>query len=81
MKIMTSYMRAFFKVFFTLILITSSYYLFAPPSTPGGGSPPACWPPPCIPIDGGISVLIIAGAALGLKKTHDSYKTGKKVEE
>ena len=24
---------------------------------PGGGGSPPCWPPPCIPIDGGISIF------------------------
>ncbi len=31
---------------------------------PVGGQPP-CWPPPCIPIDGGVGLLIAAGALLG----------------
>lgn len=38
----------------------------APPPPPGIG--PACWPPPCIPIDGGITLLMAAGAAYGAKK-------------
>lgn len=41
---------------------------------PGGGGPtgePPCWPPPCVPIDGGISLLIAAGAAFGAKKVYD----------
>jgi hypothetical protein len=29
------------------------------------GGPPPCWPPPCIPIDGGISALLAAGLAYG----------------
>ena len=29
------------------------------------GGPPPCWPPPCIPIDGGTSLLVAAGALLG----------------
>ncbi len=44
----------------------------APPPPPGNG--PACWPPPCIPIDGGISILMAAGAAYGAKKIYDSRK-------
>lgn len=28
---------------------------------------PPCWPPPCIPIDGGLSLLLGAGALLGGK--------------
>lgn len=44
-----------------------------PPGPPMG--PPPCWPPPCIiPIDGGISFLVIAGAALGGKKIYDLRK-------
>jgi hypothetical protein len=38
----------------------------------GGGSPPPggtpeCWPPPCIPIDGGVMFLLAAGLAFGGK--------------
>lgn len=33
---------------------------------PNGGGGPQCWPPPCsVPIDGGISMLLAAGAAYG----------------
>jgi hypothetical protein len=32
------------------------------PPPPPSGNTPDCWPPPCIPIDGGISLLIAAGA-------------------
>jgi len=38
-----------------------------PPPPPGGGGP-TCWPPPCIPIDGGIGVLLAAGLAFGGSK-------------
>jgi hypothetical protein len=34
---------------------------------PIGGAPP-CWPPPCIPIDGGLGLLVAAGAILGGKQ-------------
>ena len=46
-----------------------------PPTDPdgAGGSPP-CWPPPCIPIDGGLGVLLAAGALLGGKKVYDATK-------
>ena len=44
-----------------------------PPGPPMG--PPPCWPPPCtIPLDGGISLLIAAGIALGGKKFYDFRK-------
>lgn len=41
---------------------------------PGGGGGPGCWPPPCVPIDGGISLLIAAGAIYGGKKLYDARK-------
>ena len=45
---------------------------------PGGGGGPGgqggCIPPPCIPIDGGISLLIAAGVAFGGKKISDQLK-------
>jgi hypothetical protein len=50
----------------------------APPPPPGGTVGPSCWPPPCIPVDGGISVLIAAGAAYGAKKIYDSRKKSPK---
>lgn len=37
----------------------------------GVGGPPPCWPPPCIPIDGGISLLVAAGTVIGGKKALD----------
>lgn len=43
-----------------------------PPPPPVSG--PICWPPPCIPIDGGITLLIAAGAAYGAKKIYTSRK-------
>jgi hypothetical protein len=50
--------------------------VFAGP--PGGGGGPGdddgCVPPPCVPIDGGISLLVAAGVALGGKKIFDSLK-------
>lgn len=42
---------------------------------PGGGgstgTTPPCWQPECIPVDGGIGFLIVAGAALGAKKIYN----------
>ena len=49
-----------------------------PPGGPGGpGNPttdPPCWPPPCVPIDGGLSFLLAAGLAYGGKKAYDISK-------
>jgi hypothetical protein len=47
---------------FTLFLAPWTGFLMAAP--PIGGTPP-CWPPPCIPIDGGLGLLAAAGAILG----------------
>ncbi|MFT5602628.1 MAG: hypothetical protein ACI9N1_002887 [Flavobacteriales bacterium] len=68
------------------ILLTSVFILLsvivlaqpaggAPPGGPSGGGTPPCWPPPCIPIDGGLSFLIAIGAAFGGKKAYDHYKS------
>ncbi|HIA11488.1 MAG TPA: hypothetical protein EYN69_05375 [Flavobacteriales bacterium] len=48
-----------------------------PPGPPGGGGDPPCWPPPCIPIDGGIGFLLAAGLAYGGKKALGSFKKEK----
>ena len=54
--------------------LSGSQSLFsAPPPPPNKLS---CWPPPCIPIDGGISALIVAGAAYGAKKLYNKKKKG-----
>ena len=47
--------------------------VFAQPSggSPVGGGSPSCWPPPCIPIDGGMSFLVALGVAFGSKKLLD----------
>jgi len=46
----------------------------APPPPPPS---PGCWPPPCIPIDGGVSILIAAGALYGAKKSYDKFKSAR----
>jgi hypothetical protein len=46
----------------------------APPPSGGSGGGPSCWPPPCIPIDGGISLLIAAGAIYGGRKLYKNKK-------
>lgn len=62
--------------FFSLISLEG---IAQPP--PPGGSGPSCWPPPCIPIDGGISFLIAAGVAYGAKKSWDFGKKNKEEDE
>ncbi len=44
--------------------------LYAQPGSGNPGGPP-------VPLDGGISLLIAAGAALGGKKAFDAYKNKK----
>ena len=51
-----------------------------PPGGPSGTPAPTCWPPPCIPVDGGISFLIAIGAAFGGKKAFDHFKSEEKIE-
>lgn len=51
-----------------------------PPGGPSGGNNPPCWPPPCVPVDGGISILIALGAAYGSKKAYDHFKNKEEVE-
>ena len=42
----------------------------APPTgSPPAGGPP-CWNPPCVPIDGGIGLLLAAGAFVGARKLY-----------
>lgn len=48
-----------------------------PPGPPGGGGDPPCWPPPCVPIDGGIGFLLAAGLAYGAKRALGSFKKEK----
>ncbi|MEQ9351326.1 MAG: hypothetical protein RJQ00_01975 [Vicingaceae bacterium] len=59
--------------FVLLFSIPSVLQAQGPPPNPGGGNgKPPCFPPPCIPIDGGLSWLLLAGAAYGGKKVFDS---------
>lgn len=52
------------------LLVIAQVSLAQPSGGPpiGGGGEPGCWPPPCIPIDGGISFLAALGIAFGGKK-------------
>ena len=52
------------KILLGVILILFSATCFSQPGPPSG---PPCWPPPCIPVDGGISVLTIIAAFFGYK--------------
>ena len=65
----------------TFIALNSASYAMPGPTAggPPGGSPPAgsppaggppCWAPPCVPIDGGIGILLAAGAFVGARKIY-----------
>ncbi|MCC7333014.1 MAG: hypothetical protein IT232_10460 [Flavobacteriales bacterium] len=72
--------RIIFLLLFVLLSSINNIVLAsgAPPPRPGGGGPGGggfpCWPPPCVPIDGGISFLLLAGAIYGGKKIYDINK-------
>jgi hypothetical protein len=67
--------RYFYLTFF--IILGFTFCIAGPPPPPGGGTPD-CWPPPCVPIDGGISLLIAAGAIYGGKKLYNKAKNNNK---
>lgn len=67
----------FLRFILILGLLLGSMNVFSqPPGGPppgGGGSTgtrPPCWTPTCVPIDGGIGFLIVAGVALGARKLY-----------
>ncbi len=65
-------------ILFIIAFLAANYSSLAAgmgPPPPGGGMGPNCWPPPCVPIDGGITFLLVAGAAYGAKKVYDLRKT------
>jgi len=63
-------MKRFTKYFALTIMLFVSSAVFAQ-APPGSASSPPCWPPPCIPIDGGVGFLAAAGLALGAKFLFD----------
>lgn len=69
-----SYRKFMLLLAFAMVVLLANHsfaglppVVVGPPPPPGGGGP-TCWPPPCIPIDGGIGVLVAAGLALGGRK-------------
>jgi hypothetical protein len=71
-------MKKYLKLtLFVLALLCSTHISLAggmgpPPPGGGMGPKPGCWPPgnpACVPIDGGITLLIAAGLAYGGRKT------------
>jgi hypothetical protein len=67
------------KFTFTLIaafcMLTANEAVAQPPGPGGGGTvTPGCDTPGCVPIDGGLSWLLIAGTAYGGKKLYKANK-------
>lgn len=70
--------KVIIKISFVFIFIISPFFMSTSrgagmgtgPPTPCGGPFPPC----PVPLDGGISLLLIAGAAYGGKKIYDSTK-------
>jgi hypothetical protein len=65
------------KIFLTLCFIFIAGFtntINAQPPDPGTGTNPSCFPPPCVPIDGGLSWLLIAGTVYGGKKLYKANK-------
>lgn len=66
-------MQSKFLLSFIFVCLFGAFCFAGAPSGPPTGGP-GCWPPPCVPIDGGISLLIAAGAIYGGKKLYSKQK-------
>ena len=64
-------MKKRFYIIAILLLSFNVEMKAQPPDPGGGGGGPGCFPPPCVPIDGGMSWLLIAGTIYGSKKIYD----------
>lgn len=79
-KVKMKKLTKFWPILFLFLFLTMGNTVSAqlagggPPGDPDGGGDPPCWPPPCIPIDGGLGVLLAAGAIFGGKKLYDASK-------
>jgi len=63
------------QLILVLVLLGAPAIVLAQPSS--GSAAPGCFPPPCIPIAGGATLLIVAGLAIGGKKAFDARKNNK----
>lgn len=68
------------KIFVVIVFALSTNFIFAGMGNQGGGGSPCggIFPPCPIPLDGGVSFLLIAGAAFGGKKIYDTIKKAPK---
>ena len=60
------------KYLFLIILILISFSIMAQPGPPGA---PGCWPPPCVPVDGGITIFGLIAAIFGYNIISKNNKT------
>lgn len=72
------------KTALALAFLACNMVMFAQPPggpPPGGGgttgTTPPCWEPECIPIDGGLMFLLIAGVALGAYQIYSRTRGAK----
>ncbi|NNK79905.1 MAG: hypothetical protein HKO93_00280 [Flavobacteriales bacterium] len=70
---MTNTVLKFLLTAFFVIGLTFAISAQTGPPIQGPG-PGGCFPPPCIPVDGGLSLLIAAGIGLAGKKAYDYHK-------
>ena len=66
-------MNKLYLVLIIILLTSSSLMIYGQPAgggPPGGPGGPPCWPPPCIPVDGGVGVLIAIASLIGIKKIY-----------
>jgi len=70
-------MKKLISILFIFFLCLSIDLNAQPPDPGGGGGGPNCFPPPCVPVDGGLSWLLLAGSIYGGKKIYDQSKEEK----
>ena len=54
----------YIKIYIIILIVFFSNGYFSQPGPPPG---PNCWPPPCIPIDGGISIFTFVSILFAYK--------------
>ena len=67
------------RFIFTAFATLSSLFFVAAPAPPSPTGGPICWPPPCVPIDGGLIFLALAGFSYVIYKMYGTAKQAKKI--
>lgn len=60
-------------VFLLIVLISFGHGVYGAPPPPSTGGDP-CFDPSCVPLDGGLSYLLLAAVGLGVNKLRKSFK-------